>query len=107
MPIWTGFTFDLQTGARLSLTDIIGNSEEELKEIVTRYFAEYISQAPEAFWEDALDTVRENINFNSDFYLNENGITFYFSPYELASYAAGFQEVTVPFEEFEMKIPLK
>lgn len=107
MPIWTGFTFDLQTGARLSLTDIIGNSEEELKEIVTRHFSEYIGQAPEAFWEDAVDTVRENINFNSDFYLNENGITFYFSPYELASYAAGFQEVTVPFEEFEMKIPLK
>lgn len=107
MPIWTGFTFDLQTGARLSLTDIIGNSEEELKEIVTRYFAEYISQAPEAFWEDALDTVRENINFNSDFYLTENGITFYFSPYALASYAAGFQEVTISFDEFEMKIPLK
>ena len=32
-----GYTFDLQTGARLTLEDVIADSEEELKEIVTRY----------------------------------------------------------------------
>lgn len=106
MPIWTGFTFDLETGQRLGLKDIIGNSEEELKDIVTEYFAEYIGENPDNFWDDAVDYVREYTSFDSDYYLTEEGIKFYFSPYALSSYAAGFQEATIPYEEFEMKISL-
>lgn len=102
----TGFVFDLETGERLLLTDLIGNSEEELKELVTEYFAYYISWEPEAFWEDALETVKEGVSLDSDFYLSEEGIKFYFPPYALACFAAGFQEVTVPYEEFDMKLPI-
>ena len=104
MPNWIGFTFDLNTGERLFLSDLIGNSEEELKEIVVRYFDAYMSEMPGNFWEDALTVVREGTGFSSDFYLTEDGICFYFSPYSLASYAAGFQEVIIPYEEFDMKI---
>lgn len=104
MPMWVGFTFDLNTGQRLLLPDVIGNSEEELKEIVVRYFDDYMSQMPDAFWKDALTTVRDGTDFSSDFYLTEKGICFYFGPYALACYAAGFQQVTIPYEEFEMKI---
>lgn len=106
MPVWTGFTFDLTTGQRLELQDVIGNSEEELKEIVTEHFAEIIEKNPDNFWEDAVDSVREGTSFDSQFYLTEEGIKFYFSPYMLASYAAGFQEVTIPYEEFVMKIEI-
>lgn len=107
MPLWVGFTFDLNSGERLLLSDVIGNSEEELKEIVVGYFDDYISQMPDAFWEDALTTVRDGTDLSSDFYLTEEGICFYFEPYALACYAAGFQQVTIPYEEFEMKIPVK
>ncbi|MGN1181021.1 MAG: RsiV family protein [Suilimivivens sp.] len=107
MPLRIGYTFDLQTGQRLSMEDIIGNSEEELKDIVTEYFAEYIGQNPDDFWEYAIDTVREETDFESDFYLTKEGIMFYFHPYELSSYAAGFQEVTIPYGEFTMKILLQ
>ena len=107
MPLWVGFTFDLHTGQRLLLSDVIGNSEEELKEIVVRYFDACISEAPGEFWEDALTVVREGISLASDFYLEEEGICFYFPPYALAAYAGGFKSVTVPYEEFEMKIPVK
>lgn len=106
MPLWNGMTFDLETGQRLSLKDVVGNSEEELKDIVTEYFAEYINRNPEEFWADAIDTVREETDFDSDFYLTGEGIKFYFHPYALASYAAWFQEVIIPYEEFEMKIPV-
>lgn len=104
MPLWIGFTFDLETGQRLGLKDIIGNSEEELKEIVTEYFAEYIGKNPDNFWDDAVDYVREHTTLTSDFYLTEEGIVFYYEPYALAPYAGGFQVVTIPYEEFEMKI---
>ena len=107
MPLWVGFTFDLNTGERLLLSDVIENSEEELKEIVTRYFEDYMSQTPDGFWEDALTTVKDGTDFSSDFYLTEEGICFYFEPYALACYAAGFQQVTIPYEEFELKIPVK
>lgn len=104
MPVRIGFTFDLTTGQRLRLWDVIGNSEEELKEIVTKYFAEMIEKNPENFWEDAIDSVREGTSFESEFYLTQEGIKFYFLPYALASYTAGFQEVIIPYEEFVMKI---
>ncbi len=104
MPLWIGMTFDLQSGQRLTLEDVIGNSEEELKEIVTEYFAEYIGRNPEYFWADAIETVKEEADFDLSFYLTEDGIKFYFPPYALACYAAGFQEVTIPYDEFSMKI---
>ena len=107
MPLWIGLTFDLETGERLSLPDVIANSEEELNSSVTEYFAEYINGNPEEFWEDALDIVRDEICFESDFYLTEDGIKFYFHPYALSSYAAGFPEVTIPYDECEMKISLE
>lgn len=106
MPYWTGYTFDLQTGEELLLNDIISNSEEELKEIVTGYFTDLIAGNPNEFWDDAPQYVEEETDFNSLFYLTEEGIVFYFGPYALACYAAGFQQVTVPYSEFEMKIQL-
>lgn len=106
MPYRNGFTFDLQTGKRLYLADIINNSEEELKEIVTAYFAEMINLAPDNFWTDAVESVREWTTFESDFYLTDEGFLFFYEPYALACYAAGFQSVTIPYEEFDMKITL-
>ncbi len=104
MPYWVGYTFDLQTGEKLSLKELIGNSEQELKDIVTKYFAEYINQNPDVFWEDAVDSVSKGTNYDSNFFLTKEGIKFYYGPYELASYAAGFQSVIIPYEEFDMKI---
>lgn len=101
-----GYTFDLQTGERLVLEDVIANSEEELKDIVTKYFGEMILADSGYYWDDALDTVRERTDLESSFYLSEGGIRFYFGPYALAPFAAGFPEVTIPYEEFEMRIPV-
>ena len=103
-----GYTFDLQTGERLVLEDVIANNEEELKDIVTKYFEKEILANPDSgyYWSDAPDTVRELTDLESSFYLTERGIRFYFEPYLLACWAAGFQEVTVPYEEFELKIPV-
>ena len=104
MPCARGFTFDLQTGKRLNLSDVTDNSEEELKRIVTGHFAELIGKDPDAYWSDALEVVEEATGYEADFYLTEEGICFFFGPYELACYAMGFQSVVIPYEEFEMKL---
>ena len=107
MPIWNGYTFDLQTGERLLLSDIIGNIEEELKKIVSGYFAEMINEEPENFWEDSVEYIYDDVSYQSDYYLTEQGIVFYYHPYELAAYAAGFQKVTIPYSEFDMLVSLE
>lgn len=107
MPFQTGHTFDLETGERLLLSDICADTEEELREIVTGYFAEMIEAEPENYWENAVDIVRETFTVESDFYLTPQGICFYYGPYVLAPYAAGFVEVEIPYEEFNLMISLE
>lgn len=106
MPYWIPHTFDLETGDELGLSDIVANSEEELKEIVTAKFTEMYNVEPGMYWNDAIESVREYTTMTSPFYLSNKGLVFYYGPYELASYAAGFQEIVVPYEELELNIPL-
>ena len=41
-----------------------------------------------------------------DFCLSEDGVTFYFGQYEVASYAEGFPAVTIPYGQLDLKIDL-
>lgn len=104
MPYRVGLTFDLNTGERLFLQDIVKDSEVKLKETITAYFAQKIEADPDGFWDDAIETVRTYAGYDSSFYLTEEGIVFYYAPYYLSCYAAGFQTVVIPYEEFDMKI---
>ena len=101
LPYWEGYTFNLDTGERLLLMDILSNTEDELKDIVTKYFAEKIDENPSEFWADAKEAVHDTISLETtDFVLTEDGICFYMHPYSISAYAAGFQEVTIPYSEF-------
>lgn len=103
LPIWEGYAFDLESGERLLLTDIISNTEEELKDIVAKYFGEKIDENPQAFWEDAKETVYDLISLETtNFVLTDEGICFFIHPYSIAAYSEGMQEVTVPYSEFEL-----
>ena len=106
MPYWISHSFDLQSGEELTLADIISEDDAEVKGLVTQYFSKMYNENPDMYWENAVDYVFEQITLDSPFYLTGDGIAFYFGPYELASYAAGFQEILVPYSEFELKIPL-
>lgn len=107
MPYWICYTFDLETGNELMLSDIVAEDEETLKEIVTRYFTEIYNENPDEYWDDAVEVVNENTSLQSPFYLSNDGIVFYYGPYELAPYAGGFKEVVVPYSEIDLKIDLQ
>lgn len=103
------FVFDRQTGERLTLADLIEIPVEELQKkagLAFRTLAEETSFSFEAP-EDLEFTVADSISYDSDFYLTENGIAFYYYPYVIAPYAAGFPEVILPYEELELKIDLE
>lgn len=104
-PIREAYVFDLTTGERLLLPDIISNTEDELKDIVTKYFSEIIDKAPDEFWPDAKETVHDSTTLDTtDFVLTDDGICFYRYPYDIAPYVGGFPEVTIPYSEFQMKL---
>lgn len=102
------FVFDRKTGARLSLRDVVENPVEELQAKVGAAFRELAEKTNFAFEspEDLEHTVADGISYESPFYLSETGVVFYYAPYEIASYAEGFPEVTIPYSELEMRIAL-
>ena len=102
------FVFDRETGARLSLSDVVENPVEELQAKVGAAFRELAEKTNYAFEspEDLEHTVADGISYESPFYLSETGVVFYYAPYEIASYAEGFPEVTIPYSELEMRIEL-
>ena len=102
------FVFDRETGARLSLSDVLENPVEELQAKVGAAFRELAEKTNFAFEspEDLEHTVADGISYESPFYLSETGVVFYYAPYEIASYAEGFPEVTIPYNELEMTIAL-
>ena len=98
--------FDRQTGKRLTLSDVVSNSEEEIKTMVADAFCTPPYYNEDEIWKERWQTVYDAAGLDMDFLLTGDGITFYFGQYEVASYAEGFPSVTIPFEQLEMKIDL-
>lgn len=102
MPYIISYVFDLNTGERLELSDLITVSEEELDEILVKAATEHMNEIGESYWDGYEDTVRQYGGYDSqDFILTDDGIDFFFSPYLLASYASGFQDIVVPYAELK------
>lgn len=107
MPYWIPHTFDLHTGEELGLSFFVANEEEEFKDIVTEQFIKMYDVEPEWYWDNAVEIVRESVDFESPFYLKQEGLVIYFGPYELAPYAAGFVEIVVPYEDLNLYVPIE
>ena len=103
------FVFDRETGKQLTLSDIVGNPVEELQKIVSKAFRELAEKTNFAFEapEDLEHTVADDVSYDSKFYLTPEGLVFYYTPYEIAPYAEGFPEVTIPYGDLDMKIEIK
>ena len=106
VPVKTGFVYDLNTGDRLTLDKLVSVTEDELKQIVTKHFVDMMAKnGTEYYWDNAAETVAEYTSFLSDnFYLTDDGVVFFMAPYDIASYAAGFQEVTISFDELGIEL---
>ncbi len=93
-----GHTFDIRTGQELTLTDLADNYDaflsaavEQLKDI--SYGAEYAAYGLNEGYEDQLAGLFRDGNW----YFNDEGLVLIANPYELASYAAGLIEFTLPY----------
>ena len=90
-----GMNIDPESGKDLLLSDILtetdGLTDILASKLLEKYPDVYLDSLPEMLADYELE--------NYSWTLNYQGLTFYFSPYEIASYAAGLLTVTVWFDE--------
>jgi len=93
------WTFDMTDGHTLDLNDIFINKQDALikiAEIVRDTLGETLGgMRVESMLQDGTTPVAKNY---ADFILNEEGVVFFFAPYQVAPYASGQQVVTIPYQ---------
>jgi hypothetical protein len=100
MPSLVSLIYDLKTGEQLSLTDFLAVDETTFHDRVYQAFEKMYQENPENFFEgDSLTYMDEGITLDMNFHLGDEGVTFYFYPYEVSFYAAGFIETTIPWSD--------
>lgn len=90
----TFFNFDASTGELLQFDDLF-NDKEGLKNIVKTHFEEETKGSEINYFFGEPFSLPANIGFNDE------GIVCFYNVYEIASYADGITEFTVPFEDVE------
>lgn len=92
----SGTSYNPQTGKQLALTDII-STESGLKKLL----GEKLEAAyGDIFFSDVHDMIMDYTMEQFTWSMDYSGITFYFNPYELASFADGIQTVTLLYDDY-------
>ncbi len=99
----TSANYDLITGDVLTLGSILTNQDalDSLCDLLIEQVAEI--KAEKYLYSDYEETIRgrfsKNESYNEAWYFSNEGLSFYFSPYEIAPYASGIITVTIPYEK--------
>jgi hypothetical protein len=93
------FAFDA-TGAPITLNDIFSNPDAGLKDVALFVQKEIEKKKiSDLQWiKDGAAPIQDNYQ---TFVVGDTGITFIFDPYQVAPYAAGVQNILVPFSVFK------
>ncbi len=95
--------YNLVTGDVLTLGSILhhADSHESLKDLVCSELEKVIDDL--YLYEDYNETVKQRFtkdpSFDEDWYFTDNGLCFYFAPYEIAPYAAGVITAEIPYSK--------
>ena len=88
---FTPIVIDLSTGCRLREGQLFREGyQEELSALLLKYLEE------EDDYEEGILLWDEGIQPNDNFTIDEDGISYYFNPYEIAAYAYGLIQVNIP-----------
>lgn len=93
------YVFDRETGRTLSLTDLVSDSAALLN-VVERTFRKQQDLSSQANLEEQGYFLQDGRFFlPANIGMNRTGMVFYYNPYEIAAYALGPIEVTVPYDQ--------
>lgn len=92
-------TVTLAKDKQVALTlDDLYSEQESFYETVNVYIDKYMRENPDGFYDGVLF---EGVSEETQFYITNHGIVFYFQLYEYAPYAFGYPEIEVAFEELK------
>ncbi|WP_332634131.1 WG repeat-containing protein [Halalkalibacter flavus] len=94
MPYQVHVPIDLKTGTIYELKDLFKPDSDYVK-VISDIIGKQIQAEPQHYFPDQY----KGIQPDQPFYVDENSLTIYFEPYEIAAYAFGFPSFTIPFEE--------
>lgn len=96
------FNYDFDLDKEIKLEDIFKKNSNYLHELSTRAYKEYTRlnniQGIEDWVKRGLEPTEENFSL---FSFDEYGITFYFSPYQIDSFAAGEKEIFFSYSDLD------
>lgn len=98
MPYQFSYIVNVETGQTYQLSDLFDKSSHYTEQV-----SDIIMSLDAAQAEEPLDSF-ESIADDEGFYLEENGIVVYFEPYQYKSYAAGFPEYQIAYDELDSVI---
>ena len=97
-------TFDTVTGARLTLKDLIP-SDDSLAVLEQKVLDRLEEMGPDGFYPEYENIVAFHFNpaseSSQDWYLTGQGMVCFFSPYDIAPYAAGSITILIPYSELD------
>lgn len=92
------YNFDSQTGCELALEDLVtdtGTLTEILKAALRQEYAEYALDAAESYFSNFLEG-----KYSLNWCFENEGVAFFFNPYDLGSYAEGRQVIHLRFADY-------
>lgn len=96
MPTMIYVPIDLQNGNIYTLSDLFKKEADYVTELSNIVRDQIEKQGEDSYiWMNAY----KGISADQPFYVTEDALHLYFSPYEIAPYAAGFPTFTIPFEQ--------
>ena len=94
--------FDLLTGKKIHLKDLFKDGyEQELTRLLLAELEKQNKVTTESELEDIGYFITEPLSPTENFYLNEDGLSFFYNVYEIAPYVMGTTEIKVPFSAIE------
>lgn len=97
-----GDTFDLATGEKLTLENVIGKNKDEVKNIVLEKVITEIKKVEGTdefyYYESYKDDVVSTFN-SEDYFITDDGVYIFYQQYSIAPYVAGFPTFMLSNEE--------
>lgn len=88
-------TYNVETGKRITASEVLGESDEEVKRQIANGFMRQYEEDPSKFFPDAIKELGQ-LKFEYRYYLMGDNIIFYFNPYEIGPYVSGILEYSFP-----------
>ena len=90
-----GFIYDVNKGKKITPIDLLTISEKEIKQFIYDEMRENYQRSPEAYFKEEIEGLK-TLDFKYEYYLDQEGLVFFFNTYEVAPYATGI--VSIPFK---------